>query len=84
MIPTLILFGLVFGRWWRSALAVTAIGWPALLVATSTLGVEPRLLIATGFALLNTGVGVLIHQGVWWLFRNLRNQGRAPVTPTRD
>ena len=69
MIPILILFGLVFGRWWRSALAVAAVGWPALLLATNVLGVEPRLLTSAVLAVANTGVGVLIHQGVRWLLR---------------
>jgi hypothetical protein len=27
MIPTLILFGVVLGQWWRWTLSVAAIGW---------------------------------------------------------
>src|SRR6266508_4391883 len=34
MIPTLILFGLVFGRWWRLCLTAAALGWPVLLVVS--------------------------------------------------
>jgi hypothetical protein len=62
VIPTLILFGLVFGRWWRSALAGAALAWPALLVATDVMGVEPGLLGAAALAVANAGVGVLLHQ----------------------
>ncbi|WP_405100483.1 hypothetical protein [Micromonospora sp. NBC_01412] len=78
MIPTLILFGLVFGRWWRAALAVAALGWPLLLVATGVLGVEPALAGASGLAVLNAAVGVVVHQSVLWLVRNHR---RAPAAP---
>ncbi|PZG11978.1 hypothetical protein C1I95_26845 [Micromonospora craterilacus] len=69
MIPTLILFGLVFGRWWRSTLVVAALGWPVLLVVTDALDVEPRLLTAAVLAVGNAGAGVLIHQGIRWMVR---------------
>jgi hypothetical protein len=62
MIPTLILFGLIFGRWWRLSLIAAAIGWPVVLVATEVMGFEPGLLGAAGIAVINTGVGVLVHQ----------------------
>lgn len=77
MIPTLILFGLVFGRWWRLSLAVAALGWPALLVATDVMGVEPGLLGASGLAIANAGAGVLVHQGVLRLIRKLRRSGSS-------
>jgi hypothetical protein len=71
VIPTLILFGLVFGRWWRLSLIAAALGWPLLLVATDVMSVEPALLGASGLAVANTGAGVLIHQGILRLSRNL-------------
>ena len=78
MIPTLILFGLVFGRWWRLSLAAAALAWPVVLVATGVMSVEPGLLVASALAVANTGVGVLIHQGilrmVWKLWRS-RSEG---------
>lgn len=64
MIPTLILFGLVFGRWWRLSLVTAAVGWPVLLVVTDVMDVEVGLLGAAGLAVINAGVGVLVHQGV--------------------
>lgn len=64
MIPTLILFGLVFGRWWRLSLVAAAVGWPVLLLATDTMDVEAGVLGAAGLAVVNAGFGVLVHQGV--------------------
>jgi hypothetical protein len=74
VIPTLILFGLVFGRWWRFALVAAALGWPTVLVATDVMSVGPGLLGASGLAVANTGVGVLIHQGVLRTTRAARQE----------
>jgi hypothetical protein len=76
----LILFGLLFGRWWRSSLAVAAVGWPVLLVATGVLTLEAKLLLgAAGLAIVNAGVGVLIHQGILRVSRKVRG-----VVPSRS
>jgi len=79
MIPTLILFGLVFGRWWRLALLAAAIGWPVLLLAIGTATAGPDRIGAAGFAIANTGAGVTMHQGARWWVRRYRQarQGRA-------
>ena len=77
MIPILIVFGLVFGRWWRLTPTAAALGWPVVLVATGVMDVEPGLLGAAGLAVANTGVGVLIHQGVLRLIRRLRRLGSS-------
>lgn len=74
MIPTLILLGLVFGRWWRLSLVVAAVGWPVLLVATDAMDVEAGLVGAAGLAVINAGVGVLVHQGVLRALRLLRHR----------
>ncbi|MFC6020051.1 hypothetical protein ACFP2T_28135 [Plantactinospora solaniradicis] len=76
MIPTLILIGVLFGRWWRTALVGSALGWPIMLVVTGVTGVEPGLVGASGLAILNTGVGVLVHQSVRWAVREVR---RSPT-----
>jgi len=71
VIPTLILFGLVFGRWWLATLIVSAIGWPVLLIAT---GVDSGIAFAIGAAALavaNAGVGILIHRTLWLLMRGI-------------
>jgi hypothetical protein len=74
MIPTLIVFGLAFGRWWRFSLVAAALGWPALLVVTNVMNVEIGLLGAAGLAVINTAIGVLIHQGCLRLVRRLRHR----------
>jgi hypothetical protein len=74
VVPTLILFGLVFGRWWRLSLIAAAVGWPVLLVATDVMDVEVGLLGAAGLAVINVGVGVLVHQGVLRALRLLRHR----------
>ena len=38
MIPTRILFGLIFGRWWCLSLIAAAMGWPVVLLATVVMG----------------------------------------------
>jgi hypothetical protein len=72
VIPTLILFGAIFGRWWRVTLLVSAIGWPVLLVVTGAMSAGPALAGAAGLAVLNTGAGVLLHQGIRRGGRKLR------------
>lgn len=79
MIPSLILLGLLLGRWWLLPLPVAAVGWPALLVATGATDIGPRLVAASGLALLNTGVGVAIHQGVLRIVRRLRRTTDGPA-----
>jgi hypothetical protein len=71
VIPTLILFGMVFGHWWRLSLVAAAVGWPLLLVATDAMNVEVGLLGAAGLAVINAGIGVLVHQSVLWTLRLL-------------
>ena len=74
MIPTLILFGLVFGRWWRLSLVTAAVAWPVLVVVDDTMDVEVALLGAAGLAVINTGIGVAVHQGVLRTLRLLRHR----------
>lgn len=73
MIPTLILFGLIFGRWPRSAILIGTLGWPLVLLAGNTISAGVLLIGAAGYAFINTGVGVLVHQVVLRLVRRLRH-----------
>ena len=72
VIPTMILFGLVTGYWWRFALAASAILWPCLLLWPE------RIISATqipGVALLgvaNAAIGVAVVQGVAIAVRRIR------------
>jgi hypothetical protein len=56
--------GAVFGRWWRVPLLVLAVGWPVLAIGTGAMSPGPALAGAAGFAVLNTGAGVPLHQGI--------------------
>ena len=63
MIPVMIVFGLVLGRWWWLALTVAALAWPLFLLANDILDFGTALIGAGGLAAANAGVGVLAHQG---------------------
>ena len=74
VIPTMIVFGLVFGRWWRVSLVAAAVAWPVLLVADDVMEVELGLIGAAGLAVINAGAGVLVHQAALRVLRLLRRQ----------
>ena len=69
MIPTMIVFGLLLGRWWRPTLILAALIWPAVLVADNVMDVHAGLLTAAGLGALNAGVGILLHRAFLWLVR---------------
>ena len=73
MIPTMILVGLVLGRWWRTALVVGALGWPTFLIADNVVDLEPSLVGAAVLGLVNTAVGVGLHRTVLTLVRRIRH-----------
>ncbi len=72
MVPTLLLFGLLLGRWWRPTLLIAAVGWPLLLLAQGIIEPGRNLAGAAGIAVVNTGIGILLHQGVRRLVRSRR------------
>lgn len=80
MIPTMIVFGLVFGRWWRFSLIAATVGWPVLLLATGVMSPEPGLLTAAGLSVINTAAGVLVHQSILGSVRVLRHRRGAART----
>ncbi|HEU4811125.1 MAG TPA: hypothetical protein VFT00_03195 [Nocardioides sp.] len=61
MIPTMILLGLVLGRWWKVALVTAAIGWPLLLLANGT-DAPADLVSGAALGVANACVGVLAVQ----------------------
>lgn len=68
MIPTMIVLGLVLGRWWRAALVAALIGWPTLLLATDII-VPNQIPAAALLALLNAAVGVAVAQVALRVYR---------------
>ncbi len=79
MIPTMILLGLVLGRWWRTALVVAAISWPILLLSGGIISVA-QVPVSAGLAIINAGVGVLVGQGGLRAYRTLRHRGSHQPT----
>ena len=61
MIPTMIVFGLVFGRWWRTCLVVGTAAWPLALLADGVIE-RQDIVAAAVLALANTALGVALHQ----------------------
>jgi hypothetical protein len=63
VIPTVIMAGLLLGRWWWSV-PVLAVGWGVLILETNDT-VDPALFFgAAALGAANAAVGFLIHQGV--------------------
>lgn len=78
MIPVLISFGLVTGRWWRMTLPVATVGWPMILAAAGVTTDIATLAAAAALALANTSVGVLIYSAAHRLWRAWRRRERSP------
>lgn len=83
MIPTMILFGLLLGRWWKLALLVGTSGWTVLLWSQGLLSTPMEVVGAAALALANTAVGVLVHQLLLTLVRRVRRHPTTPVEATR-
>jgi len=80
MIPTMILFGLAFGRWWRSTLVVGTVGWAAVLLAGDIVQSAHEVAGAAAFGFGNTLAGVAVHQMALRLVRSVRD-ARVAAAP---
>jgi hypothetical protein len=72
VIPTLLLVGLVLGRWWRIVIPLATVTWIVLVSVAAD--PSPRIgdtLLAASFAAANVTVGVLLHQLLWRLARGI-------------
>ena len=67
MIPTVILAGLIVGRWWL--VAVAAIAWPLIVLAAGSLDLS-SVPLAAGLAIVNAAVGVAPR----WVIRRARQR----------
>jgi len=75
VIPTLLIAGLVLGRWWKSTIVLATMTWCLILLAAGTIDV--RQLGGTALlACLNVSAGVLVHQ----VIRTVVNIARTPGT----
>lgn len=87
MIPTLLVFGLLIGRWWKTALVVGTLGWLVILwVDPGTRSFDPAFIAsAAALAFANTAVGVAVHQLLrllWHLLGRLIKPS-SPTSPTK-
>ena len=82
MIPTLLLAGLVFGKWWRMSIPVATIGWAVLLLATGVVHGLAQVAGAAMFGFINVTVGVLVFQAVRLAFRGDSRQHRHAAPPS--
>jgi hypothetical protein len=64
VIPTLLLVGLVLGKWWRVVIPVGTVAWVVVLVATDTGSGTAFAAGAALFGAINLTVGVLVNQAV--------------------
>ena len=76
MIPTMIAFGVIFGRWWKVALVVGAIAWPLVLIDGSLDSTPSAFAAAAGLGLVNTAVGVSLLAVGAWIYRHVRDGGK--------
>ncbi len=76
MIPTLLLAGLVFGKWWRITIPAATIGWAVLLLADGTIADLSHFVGAAWFGFINVTVGVLVFQAVRPAFRVVTRRHR--------
>jgi hypothetical protein len=72
VIPTMILFGLLLGRWWKTALGVGTASWAVLLWTQGLVDSPAEIAGAAALALANTAVGVMAHRGLLVLVRRVR------------
>lgn len=78
VIVTMIFVGLVFGRWWRTAIVAGAVLWPVVLLVTGLELTPAAFGLAVVLGAANTAVGVLVHQALLALVRWYRAR-RAPA-----
>ncbi len=76
MIPTLLLAGVIGGRWWLVPLG--AIAWTALLLLDGVITLAPQLAGAALLGAINTAVGVLLGIGVRATAKRLYQGAPAP------
>lgn len=60
MIPTMILFGLVLGRWWKVTVPLAAVTWPLLLVMSDVDLDRSEMAAAAILGVANAAVGAVV------------------------
>jgi hypothetical protein len=83
MIPTLLLVGLAFGKWWRISIPAATIGWALLLLATGVVSDLTHVAGAAWFGFINVTVGVLVFQAVRLAYHGVSRQHRHAAPSPR-
>ena len=77
MIPTVILFGLIVGRWW--AIPLAAAGWVLVVLDNADCAAGCHVGVAA-LAAANAAVGVGVHVAVRAVLRGRPADGRTSIT----
>jgi hypothetical protein len=64
MIPTMMLFGLVLGRWWKVTVPLAAVTWPLLLVMSDVDLDRSDIETAAILGVANAAVGAALYLAV--------------------
>jgi hypothetical protein len=83
MIPTLLLVGLAFGKWWRISIPAATIGWALLLLATGGISDLAHFMGAAWIGFINVTVGVLVFQAARLAYRGIARQHRHAAPSPR-
>lgn len=77
MIPTMLLVGLVFGRWWWATIPLGTIAWVVATIVTGAVSTLSGAMGAAAFGAANVVVGVLLYQVSAFFVRRLRGFTKA-------
>ena len=61
MIPTMILFGFVLGRWWKVTVPLAAVTWPLFLIMSDSDLKRSEMATAAILGLANAAVGAALY-----------------------
>jgi len=79
VIPTLLLAGIVVGKWWRVSIPAATIGWTVLLITTEVVSDLAQVAGAAWFGFINVTVGVLVFQAVRLAYREVSSHNGHPA-----
>jgi hypothetical protein len=74
MIPTMFLFGLVLGRWWKASIPLAGIAWVVLVSASGIELTGSEMLGAAFLGAVNAAFGAVVYQVTARLVRAARSR----------
>lgn len=84
MIPSMIVFGILFGRWWIAAIVAGGLLWGLVIGAMSVYENDATFswALVLGAVLLgatNSAFGAGVHQLILWITRKIRARRKTPA-----